>query len=427
MFKFLKKNKLVKKNEKQELKKIPAHVAIIMDGNGRWAKKRNMPRIKGHYEGMQTVKKITKYASQLGVKYLTLYAFSTENWARPKEEVSYLMDLPEKMFNSFMPELMENNVKVEVIGFVEKLPENTRKAVNDAIEQTKNNTGLKLIFALNYGSKDEILKAVKQIARDVRDNKYSIEEISIVALIVFLPLLFLGGDYFKFTTYALGVMAMYEIVRMTFKETNIVILTLSSAVGALLFLHKDISSLLQYVLVYLILIGMLATIVFTGHKIKIVEISAIMFVTAYIFVGFYCLFMLRNFSLSHVAYLLLTIWFTDSFAYFGGMKFGKNKLSPKISPNKSIEGSVIGSLSSIVIAVLFFNTTSIFSNLLIAIIVTLIVSVIGQFGDLIESAYKREYQVKDSSNLLPGHGGIFDRFDSVILSAPCLIILLNIF
>ena len=250
---------------------------------------------------------------------------------------------------------------------------------------------------------------------------------AVVALIVFLPLLFLGGDYFKFTTFALGVMAMYEIVRMTFKETNIVILTLSSTVGALLFLHKDISSLMQYAIVYLVLIAMLATIVCTGHKIKIVEIGTIIFVTAYIFVGFYCLYMLRNFSLSHVAYLLLTIWFTDSFAYFGGMKFGKNKLSPKISPNKSIEGSVIGSLSSIVIAVLFFNATSIFSNLLIAIIVTLIVSVVGQFGDLIESAYKREYQVKDSSNLLPGHGGIFDRFDSVILSAPCLIILLNIF
>ena len=150
MFKFFRKNELVEKNDKQELKKIPTHVAIIMDGNGRWAKKRNMPRVKGHYEGMQTVKKITKYASKLGVKYLTLYAFSTENWARPKEEVSYLMDLPE----------------------------NTRKAVNDAIEQTKNNTGLKLIFALNYGSKDEMLRAIKQITKDVQDNKYSIDEIS---------------------------------------------------------------------------------------------------------------------------------------------------------------------------------------------------------------------------------------------------------
>ena len=250
---------------------------------------------------------------------------------------------------------------------------------------------------------------------------------AIVALIVFLPLLFLGGDYFKFTTFALGVMAMYEIVRMTFKETNIVVLGSSSLAGALLFLHEQIASLSQYAIVYLAMIAMLGTIVSTGHKIKFVEIGSIIFLTAYIFIGFYCLFMIRNLSLSHVAYLLLTIWFTDSFAYFGGMKFGKNKLSPNISPNKSIEGSVIGSLSSIAIALLFFFTTNIFSNLLVAVIITLIVSVIGQFGDLIESAYKREYQVKDSSNLLPGHGGIFDRFDSVILSAPCLIILLNIF
>ena len=177
MFNFFKKNRLEEKIEEKKLKKIPTHVAIIMDGNGRWAKKRNMPRVKGHYEGMQTVKKITKYASKLGIKYLTLYAFSTENWARPKEEVSYLMDLPEKMFTSFMPELMENNVKVEVIGVVEKLPENTRKAVEDAVEQTKNNTGLKLIFALNYGSKDEIVTAVKRIAQGATNNEYKVEKI----------------------------------------------------------------------------------------------------------------------------------------------------------------------------------------------------------------------------------------------------------
>lgn len=177
MFNFFKKNRLEEKIEEKKLEKIPTHVAIIMDGNGRWAKKRNMPRVKGHYEGMQTVKKITKYASKLGIQYLTLYAFSTENWARPKEEVSYLMDLPEKMFTSFMPELMENNVKVEVIGVVEKLPENTRKAVEDAIEQTKNNTGLKLIFALNYGSKDEIVTAVKRIVQGATNNEYKVEEI----------------------------------------------------------------------------------------------------------------------------------------------------------------------------------------------------------------------------------------------------------
>ena len=246
---------------------------------------------------------------------------------------------------------------------------------------------------------------------------------AIAALIVFLPLLFLGGDYFKYTTFALGVMAMYEIVRMTFKETNIVILGLSSLAGAVLYLHNEILSLSQYSIVYIIIIGMLGSVVGTGHRIKLVEIGSI---TAYIFVGFYSLYMLRSLSLFHVGYLLLTIWFTDSFAYIGGMKFGKNKLSPHISPNKSIEGSVIGSLSSIIIAVVFYFTTNIFTNLIIAIVITLVISVIGQFGDLIESAYKREYGVKDSSNLLPGHGGIFDRFDSVILSAPCLVLLLNL-
>ena len=238
---------------------------------------------------------------------------------------------------------------------------------------------------------------------------------AIAALIVFLPLLYVGGDYFKYTTFALGVMAMHEIVRMTFKETNIVVLGLSSLAGALLYLREEILGLSQYGIVYLLVIGMLGVVVVTGHRIKLVEIGSIIFVTVYIFVGFYSLYMLRDLSLAHIGYLLLTIWFTDSFAYIGGMRFGKNKLSPKISPNKSI-----------VIALVFYFTTSIFTNLAVAIGITLVVSVIGQFGDLIESAYKREYGVKDSSNLLPGHGGIFDRFDSVILSAPCLILLLNL-
>lgn len=177
MFNFFKKAKEGNKNY-TELKKIPEHVALIMDGNGRWAKKRGLARVKGHYEGMQTVKKITKFASKLNIKYLTLYAFSTENWSRPKQEVSYLMDLPEKMFSSFMPELMENNVQINVIGDINGLPENTQKAVNNAIEETKNNTGLKLIFALNYGSKKEILDGVKNIAQLVKEDKISLDDIN---------------------------------------------------------------------------------------------------------------------------------------------------------------------------------------------------------------------------------------------------------
>ncbi|RXK18987.1 isoprenyl transferase [Macrococcus sp. DPC7161] len=157
---------------------IPEHIAIIMDGNGRWAKQRKMPRIKGHYEGMQTVKKITRHASDLGVKYLTLYAFSTENWTRPTEEVNYLMKLPGDFLSTFLPELMEKNVRVETIGFIDALPEHTRKAVLEAIEKTKNNTGLTLVFALNYGGKKEIVAAVQMIADLYKENKVTLDDIN---------------------------------------------------------------------------------------------------------------------------------------------------------------------------------------------------------------------------------------------------------
>lgn len=163
--------KLIKKNKNQpiqsefglDLHNIPEHVAIIMDGNGRWAKQRKLPRIKGHYQGMQTVKKITKVASDIGIKYLTLYAFSTENWTRPENEVNYIMNLPVNFLKKFLPELIENNVKVETIGFMEYLPSSTLKAIAKAKEDTKDNTGLKLIFAINYGGRAEILNSVKTI------------------------------------------------------------------------------------------------------------------------------------------------------------------------------------------------------------------------------------------------------------------------
>ncbi|WP_096154608.1 MULTISPECIES: isoprenyl transferase [Bacillus] len=149
---------------------IPKHIAIIMDGNGRWAKKRAMPRIAGHHEGMKTVRKITKAANSLGVEALTLYAFSTENWKRPKLEVEYLMKLPEEFLSTFLPELKQENVKVMIMGNKEELPKHTLAAVEKAMEETKNNTGLILNFALNYGSRDEIVRAVKNIVNDVHSN-----------------------------------------------------------------------------------------------------------------------------------------------------------------------------------------------------------------------------------------------------------------
>jgi len=167
-------------NEEIELdpKLIPEHVAIIMDGNGRWAKKRGLPRVAGHRAGMKAVKEVTRAANDIGIKVLTLYAFSTENWKRPKDEVDYLMKLPQEYILTELDELIEQNVQVRMLGNPDQLPTFTIQAVLEAKERTKLNTGLILNFALNYGSRDEIVHAIQQLAGDVKNGQVDIEDIS---------------------------------------------------------------------------------------------------------------------------------------------------------------------------------------------------------------------------------------------------------
>lgn len=154
------------------------HLAIIMDGNGRWAQKRHLPRVMGHKQGMQNIEKIALAANKMGVKVLTLYAFSTENWGRPTDEVSYLMKLPITFFDKFMPKLMENNVKVNIMGFLDELPEKTLAVTKKAMADTKNNTGMILNFAFNYGSRREITSAIKKIAEKVKNESINLEDIN---------------------------------------------------------------------------------------------------------------------------------------------------------------------------------------------------------------------------------------------------------
>lgn len=167
----------VSENMAIDMERIPHHIAIIMDGNGRWAQKRHLPRVAGHKQGMQTVKTITIAASNLGVKVLTLYAFSTENWKRPSSEVNYLMQLPIRFFSTFVPDLVKNNVRVMVMGDIQRLPAKTQQAVNDAIADTANCDGMVLNFALNYGSRDEITRAVQEVAAAVQAGTISPEAI----------------------------------------------------------------------------------------------------------------------------------------------------------------------------------------------------------------------------------------------------------
>ena len=158
------------------MNRIPQHVAIIMDGNGRWAKKRGQARFFGHQAGAQTVHTIASEAARLGIKYLTLYTFSTENWNRPADEIAALMSL---LTDSIKEEIfMKNNIRFRIIGDVEKLPKEVLVRLNQSIEDTSKNTGMNLILALSYSSKWELTEANKQIAQEVKEGKLTIDSIS---------------------------------------------------------------------------------------------------------------------------------------------------------------------------------------------------------------------------------------------------------
>jgi len=156
---------------------IPTHVAVIMDGNGRWAKMRSLPRIAGHRAGMKTVKEIVKAADAIGIPYMTMYAFSTENWKRPRDEVDFLMKLPQEFLSTELDELVERNVRICMVGSKDELPRHTREALELAEERTRNNTGLQLNFALNYGSRKEIVDAVAEIAVRVQAGELQPDQV----------------------------------------------------------------------------------------------------------------------------------------------------------------------------------------------------------------------------------------------------------
>ena len=157
---------------------FPNHIAIIMDGNGRWAKARNLPRVSGHTEGINSVREIVRICGEIGISYLTLYTFSSENWARPKIEVSAIMKLLLGTIRKEINNLHQNNVRLSSIGNLQDLPSESRRGIIEGMEKTKNNTGLNLILALSYGSRQELLRAVKRIAIKIESGKLESKYIS---------------------------------------------------------------------------------------------------------------------------------------------------------------------------------------------------------------------------------------------------------
>ena len=171
-------NETISYKEKIDTTRLPQHIAIIMDGNGRWAKAQGKHRIFGHKNGVKAVREVTEGCAEIGVKNLTLYAFSTENWNRPKMEVSALMELLFMTIGKEIKTLQKNNIRLNAIGHIHNLPESNRKALTEVIEATKNNTRMTLTLALSYGSREELSEAAKQIAIDYKEGKISLEDIN---------------------------------------------------------------------------------------------------------------------------------------------------------------------------------------------------------------------------------------------------------
>lgn len=161
-----------------EKENMPKHIAIIMDGNRRWARQKGLDPKLGHKEGAKTLEKIVRYANKIGLGYITVYAFSTENWKRTEDEVGALMLLLQNYLDDYSKRADTENIKVKVLGDISALPEGMQKSINKCMERTKNNTGVTFNIALNYGGRDEIVKAVKKISKQVKESKINIEDIN---------------------------------------------------------------------------------------------------------------------------------------------------------------------------------------------------------------------------------------------------------
>lgn len=167
-----------KDKEQAEYKNLPAHIGIIMDGNGRWAKKRALPRSMGHSAGAQTFRKIARYCSDIGIKHLTVYAFSTENWRRPKEEVDALMKLFEDYLNEALRDFKDDTIVVKFLGDRTAFSEKLQALINENEEESKNREGMVLNIAMNYGGRDELVTATKKIAEKVKSGELSVDDIN---------------------------------------------------------------------------------------------------------------------------------------------------------------------------------------------------------------------------------------------------------
>jgi phosphatidate cytidylyltransferase len=247
---------------------------------------------------------------------------------------------------------------------------------------------------------------------------------AIIAAAVFLPIVMYGGLPFILLTYLLATVGLYELLKM--KKIKLFSLPgLISLALLWILLLPDQTFLLDFnytkvELAFLTVLLFLTYTVATKNRFTFEDVAFSILGTIYVGLGFYYFIETRDAGITYIFYSLFMIWATDSGAYFIGKAMGKKKLWPEISPNKTVEGSIGGVICALIVAILFSFFTDIDASLLQLLVMTIVLSIFGQIGDLVESALKRHYNVKDSGNILPGHGGILDRFDSLLFVWPLL-------
>lgn len=479
------------------------HIAIIMDGNGRWATKRGLPRSMGHKKGAETVKEITRAAGELGVKYLTLYAFSTENWQRSPDEVETLMGLLRQYLKSDLQELQKNNVRIRFIGERDMLAPDITAAMAKLEADTAGNDGLTLCVALSYGSRQEIVSAVKKAAALVKKGDLQAEDIDAKMFSEMLytqampdpDLVIRTSGEQRVSNYLLWQIAYSELfftktlwpdfnkdeltaIINDFKTRErrygktkaaaivkriVTSLILAPVVLWAVYCGSPVVNLLAltggallawewaamvpngkasvYGIIYTVSV---ATAVLTSSApvIATVILAATLLVwlkageekhrrlltlgVPYISLGIGSLVWLFNLVGAYTTiWFVLVIWSVDIGGYLVGSNVKGPKLAPKISPNKTWSGLLGGMVFAAAVSVGYSHWLGSQQAYLAFALFGMIIAVVEQMGDLIESSIKRHLGLKDSSNLIPGHGGIFDRIDGMIFAAPLVALVLR--
>ena len=474
---------------------IPTHVAVIMDGNGRWAKRRGRLRIFGHLAGRKSVREAVIGCRELGVKYLTLYTFSVENWQRPPTEVSALMRILKQTLKEQRQEMRDNGICLETIGRVEDLPRSAQNVLRETQEFLAGGKDMTLVLALSYGGRDEIARAARELAREVGEGRraadsideaavrnklytasipdpdlvirtsgevrvsnfmlwqaayseiwvtdvlwpdfrkehlfaairgYQHRERRIASALVLGPVavwsVVEGGWFFTVFLGAALLLGLHELFRLG-RSADIPVprysgLFLASVLVVLAALHNGRYSGLALIVASLWIVAQSFR---RPPGRGLYGLTFAVFGVAYVVgLGIHMLW-LRE--LPHGDRLLLLAllgtWAADAGAFFAGITWGKRPLAPAISPNKTVEGFVGGLILTVAVTVAAGHLLlpQVFS-IGPAVILGVLIGVVAPIGDLLESFIKRSLGAKDTARLIPGHGGVLDRIDSLLFTVP---------